>query len=106
MGRSRRGVGTGGPSPGRGAGGGGGGGGAQKTVAENGGAPVLSVAGVADIAAVQPAGELQAPVPAACRLEQVPAEGAHRPELWRRREPAGLAERIRDLRVDLELCER
>ena len=67
---------------------------------------VLAGACVANVAAVQPARELQAPVPAARRLEQVPGERAHVPELRRRREPARLAEHVGDLCSGLELGER
>ena len=61
---------------------------------------------VAAVAAVQPARELEPPVPAARRLEEVPADRAHRAQLRRRREPARLAQRVRHLRVGLELGER
>jgi hypothetical protein len=60
----------------------------------------------APLAAVQPARKLQSPVPAARRLQQVAADRPHGSHLWRGREAAGLAERLRDLRVDLELAER
>ena len=60
----------------------------------------------AAVAAVQVARKLQAPVPAARRLEEVAADRAHRAQLRRGRERAGLAQRRRDLRVGLELGER
>jgi hypothetical protein len=55
---------------------------------------------------VEAAGELEPPVPAAGRLEQVPADGAHVPELRARGQPARLAQRLGHLGVDLELAER
>src|SRR5262249_3229205 len=67
---------------------------------------VLPLTGVAAVAAVQAARVAEPPVPAARRREQVAPERAHVPELRRGREPARLAERVRDLRIDLELCER
>ncbi len=63
------------------------------------------LAGKAAVAAVEPAGVLEPPVPAARRLEEVAADRAHRADLGRRREPAGLAESVGDLRVGLELLE-
>jgi hypothetical protein len=66
---------------------------------------VLSPARVADVASVEAAGELESPVPAACRLEKVPADRAHVPELRARGEPAGLAECLRHLGIDLEVAE-
>ena len=67
---------------------------------------VHSRAGEAAVAAMEPTGVLEPPVPAARRLEEVAADRAHRAELRRRREPAGLAQRVRDLRVRFELAER
>src|SRR4051794_33249532 len=67
---------------------------------------MLSFPRMAAITAVETAGIVQAPVPAARRLEQVPADRSHVAKLRRRGEPAGLAQCIRDLRVDLELSER
>ena len=66
---------------------------------------VLAGTGVAGVPAVQAARELEAPVPAASRLQEVAADRAHVAELRARREPARLAERIRDLRVGLELAQ-
>ena len=57
-------------------------------------------------AAVQIARELEAPVPAARRLEQVAADRAHVAELRRGGEPACLPERRRNLRIGFELGER
>ena len=57
----------------------------------------------AALAAVEPARELQPPVPAARRLQEVAADRPHRPHLRRGGEAAGLAEGVRHLRVDLEL---
>src|SRR2546423_35498 len=45
----------------------------------------------AALAAGEPGGNLEPPVPAARRLEEVAADRAHRAELGRRGEPAGLA---------------
>ena len=67
---------------------------------------VLAVARVAAVAAVEAAAVAEAPVPAPRRLQEVPAEGAHVAELRRRREPARLAQRRGDRRLDLELSER
>src|SRR4051794_37227607 len=67
---------------------------------------VLAVTGMAAVAAVQPAREVESPVPATGRLEEVAAERAHVPELRRRREPAGLAQRLGNRRLDLELRQR
>src|SRR5690242_1993051 len=64
---------------------------------------VLAVARVTAIPAVQPARVAEPPVPAPRRLEQIPPERAHVPELRGRREPARLAQRIRDPGLDLEL---
>src|SRR5207247_4967020 len=64
---------------------------------------VLAGLGVTNVAAVQIAGELEPPVPAPRRLQQVAAERAHRPQLGRRRERARLAQDLRDLRIGLEL---
>src|SRR6185436_13481475 len=66
---------------------------------------VGTVAGEAALAAVKPAVEAEAPVPAARRLEQVAADRAHRAELRRGGLRAGLAQHLRDLRIDLELGE-
>ena len=60
----------------------------------------------ADVAAVQPARELEPPVPAARRLAEVAADRPHRAELRRGGLRARLAQRGGDLRVDLELGER
>ena len=51
-------------------------------------------------------GKLEPPVPAARRLEEVAADRAHRAQLRRGREAAGLAQRVRDSRVGLELRQR
>ena len=67
---------------------------------------VLARLRVAAVAAVEEAGKVEAPVPAPRRLQQVAADRAHVAELGRGGEPARLAERRRDLRVDLELGER
>src|SRR5581483_1641552 len=67
---------------------------------------VLAVAREARVAAMQAARVLEPPVPAARRLQEVAADRAHVPQLRRRGEAAGLAQRLRDLRVDLELGER
>ena len=67
---------------------------------------VLALARVAAVAAVEPARELQPPVPAARRLEQVAADRAHVAELRRGGEAARLPQRVGDLRVALELGER
>src|SRR5439155_18712376 len=55
------------------------------------------------IPAVQIAGELEPPVPAAGRLQQIAAERAHRPKLRRRGERTGFSERLGNLGIDLEL---
>src|SRR5207244_12301708 len=60
---------------------------------------MLALLCVTAVAAVQPARVLEPPVPAARRLEQVAADRAHVAELRRRREPAGLAQRVGDLRL-------
>src|SRR3989442_10512821 len=67
---------------------------------------VLALLRVAAVTPMQPAWVLQSPVPAAGRLQQVAADRAHVAELRRRGEPARLAQRVRDLRVGLELRER
>ena len=67
---------------------------------------VLARLGVAAVAAVQVAGKVEAPVPAARGLQEVAADRAHVAELGRGGEPARLAESRRDLRIDLELRER
>src|SRR5207248_10748074 len=67
---------------------------------------MLAVPRVAAVAAVQTAGVLEPPVPAARRLQEVPADRAHVPQLWRRREPARLAERLGSRERRLELSER
>ena len=67
---------------------------------------MLPVARVARVAAVQSARELEPPVPAAGRLEQVAADRAHVPELRRRGQPARLAQRRGYLRRRLELRQR
>ena len=67
---------------------------------------VLPFAGMAPVASVEAARVLEAPVPAAGRLEQVPADGGHVPELGRCREPACLSQRGGDLLALLELGER
>src|SRR6187397_2672481 len=67
---------------------------------------VLAGARVAGLASVQPARELEAPVPAARRLEEVAGDRAHVPELRARGEAAGFTQRVRDLRIGLELAER
>src|SRR5512133_3644796 len=64
------------------------------------------LARVAAVAAVEEARELQPPVPAARRLEQVAPDRPHRAQLRRGRQRAGLPERLWDLAVGLELCER
>src|SRR5690349_23134762 len=66
---------------------------------------VLAGPGEALVAAVKAARPLQPPVPAAGRLEEVPADRAHVAELRARRKPARLAQRGRDLRVALQLRE-
>ena len=72
---------------------------AQQLVAEERVLAVLALPRVAAVAAVQVARELQPPVPAARGLEQVAADRPCRAELRRRGEPAGLAQRVRDLRA-------
>src|SRR5919206_4770475 len=67
---------------------------------------MLTLARVTDIAAVQVARKAEPPVPAAGRLQQIAAERAHRAKLRRRRQHARLPQGLRDLRIDLELCER
>ena len=67
---------------------------------------MFAVARVTPVPAVEPARVAEPPVPAARRLEEIAAERAHVPELRRRREPARLAQRIRDRRLDLELGQR
>src|SRR3954468_22718556 len=64
---------------------------------------MLSLARMAPVAAVQPARILEPPVPAARRLQQIAADRSHIAQLWRRREAAGFAQRVRDLRIDLKL---
>src|SRR6476659_10664579 len=66
---------------------------------------VLAGLGLAGVAAVQIAGALEPPVPTPCRLEQIAADRAHRPELGRCSQRARFAERLRDLGLDLELSE-
>src|SRR5690242_21552413 len=75
-------------------------------VAEDRVLAVLARLGVADVAAVEVAGKLEPPVPAAGRLQQVPAQRAHRPQLRRSRKRAGLAQDLRDLGIGLELRQR
>src|SRR5439155_27293559 len=67
---------------------------------------VLAGAAEALVAAVEAAGPLQAPVPAARGLQEVSADRAHVAQLRARREPARLPQGGRDLRVALELRER
>jgi hypothetical protein len=67
---------------------------------------VLAFARMAAVAAVQPARELEPPVPAPCRLEEVAAERSHIPQLRARGEPARFAQCSGDLRRRLELRER
>src|SRR5207245_1967661 len=67
---------------------------------------VLPLAGVTAVAAAEVAGIVEPPVPAAGRLEQVAADRAHVAELRRGGGGAGLAQRGRDTRLDLELGER
>ena len=67
---------------------------------------VLAGLGVAAVAAVQVAGKVEAPVPAARCLKQVAADRPHVAELRRGGEPARVAEHCRDLWIDLELRER
>ena len=74
-------------------------------VAEEGVLAVLSLPGVAAIAAVQVARESQPPVPTARGLQQIAADRPRSPQLGRGREPAGFAQRRRDLRIGLELGE-
>src|SRR6185437_3696027 len=64
------------------------------------------LARVTAVAAMEKARELQPPVPAARRLEQIAPDRPHRAQLRRGRERTGLAECLRDLVVGLELCER
>src|SRR5207245_11365103 len=75
-------------------------------VAEDRGLAVLPLACMTAVAATQPAGEVEPPVPAARGLEQVAADRAGVPELRRGGRGAGLAQDGRDLRVGLELGER
>src|SRR5438093_4742222 len=75
-------------------------------VAEDRVLAVLAFACVATVSAVEPAREVEPPVPAPCGLKEVAGDRAHVPELWRRREPAGLAQRVRYLRARLELGQR
>ena len=67
---------------------------------------VLPFARMTTVAAVQATRILQPPVPAAGRLQKVAADRAQVAQLRRRGEPAGLAQRLRDLRVRLQLGER
>src|SRR5215208_5769890 len=75
-------------------------------VAEDRVLAVDALARVAAVAAVQEAWVLQPPVPAARRLEQIPADRAHRAQLGRGGQRARLAERLRDLRFELQLGQR
>src|SRR3954452_16807845 len=58
------------------------------------------------VSAVQAARPVQAPVPAARLLKQVPCERTHVPQLRACRKAARLAKRVRHLRVALQLGER
>src|SRR5262245_43261781 len=58
------------------------------------------------VAAVKEAGKCESPVPAACRLEEVPTDGAHRAKLRRGRLRARLPQYLWNLRICLELRER
>ena len=73
---------------------------AQKLVPEERVLAMLPVLRVAAVAAVQVAGEIEPPVPAAGGLEQVAADRAHVAELGRGGQPARLAESRGDLRIE------
>src|SRR4051794_36370616 len=75
-------------------------------VAEDRVLSVLAGLGVAAVAAVEEAREVEPPVPAPRRLEEIAADRAHRAQLRRRGEPTRLTQRLRDLWVDFELRER
>src|SRR5690242_19001534 len=75
-------------------------------VAEDRVLAVRALPGVTARAAVEEARVLQAPVPAARRLEQIAADRPHRPQLRRGRQRARLAQRLRHLGIDLELADR
>ena len=77
-----------------------------EVVGEDGVLAVLAFVGEAFVAAMQTAWPLQAPVPAAGRLEQVAAERSCIAQLRARGEPAGLAQRRGDPSVAFELRER
>src|SRR6266536_2005019 len=64
-----------------------------------------ALARVAALAAVQEARELEPPVPTPRRLEEIAADRPHRAKLRRRRNGAGLAQRLRHFRIPLELGE-
>ena len=55
---------------------------AQKVVGEDRVLAVDAFLREAAIAAVEPAGKAEAPVPAPRRLEQVAGDRPHRPQLW------------------------
>src|SRR3954468_6718978 len=77
-----------------------------EVVRENRVLAMLSFPRVTAIAAVEAAWIVEPPVPAAGRLEEVAADRPHIAKLRRRGEAAGLAQRVGDLRIDLELAER
>ena len=78
----------------------------RPVVAEDRVLAVLAVHREAAVAAVEVARKAHAPVPAAGRLAKVAADRPHRAQLGRRRRRARLAQRLRDLRIDLELGQR
>ena len=81
-------------------------GGRAEVVGEDRVLAMLALACVTRIAAVQAAGELEPPVPAAGGLQEVAADRADRAQLRRRGEAARLAEGFWNLRIGLQLAER
>src|SRR5438093_11983878 len=57
------------------------------------------------LAAVQPAVEAKPPVPAARRLKEIATDRPHRAQLRGGRLRARLPQRLRDLWIELELCQ-
>jgi hypothetical protein len=76
-----------------------------KVVREDRVLAVFALTGVAAVAPVEAARVLQAPVPAAGRLEEIAADRAHVAELGGGCEPARLAKRLGNPRFVLELGE-
>src|SRR6266516_7429203 len=74
-------------------------------VAEDRMLAVRAVLCEAFLAAVQPAVEAKTPVPAARRLQEVATDRPHRAQLRRSRLRARLPQRLRNLRIELELCQ-